>query len=53
MKVPTAIGDYFTQQNYTPPYNSVQRIYEEWDIHITVHRLGIYVVPSISFQTSL
>ena len=39
-KVPIASGGYLVSKN-THPHNRVQRIYEEWDIPITVHRLGI------------
>ena len=35
-KVPTASGDYLVSKN-TLLHNSVQHIYEEWDIPITVH----------------
>ena len=36
-KVPTARGDYLVGIFY-PPHNSVQHIYEEWDLPINVHR---------------
>ena len=36
-KVPTVSGDYFVSK-ITHPHNSVQGIYEEWDIPITTHR---------------
>ena len=34
-KVPTARDDYLAK---IPTHNIVQRIHEEWDIPITVHR---------------
>ena len=35
-KVTTANGGYLAY--FYPPHNSVQRIYDEWDIPINVHR---------------
>ena len=34
--VPTASGDYLVSK-ITHPHNSIQCIYEEWDIPITVY----------------
>ena len=36
-KVTTASSDYFLRI-FSPVHNIVQRIYEEWDILINVHR---------------
>ena len=35
-KVPTASGDSSVNKNHLP-HNSVERIYEEWDIPINIH----------------
>ena len=32
---------YYLISILTPPHNSVQHIYEDWDIPINVHRYGI------------
>ena len=40
MKVTTASSDYFASI-FLPPHNIGQRINEEWDILINIHRLGI------------
>ena len=39
-KVPSARGDYLVSK-ITHPHNSVQSMYEEWDIPINVYRQDI------------